>query len=75
MTVLVNASNMTSYLLQGGTVATYTRDNQARSFKADILVEGSIIAKIGENLVASPAIEVIDCREKWIIPGLIDTHR
>ena len=66
---------MTSYLLQGGTVATYTRDNQARSFKADVLVEGTTITKIGENLIASPGVEVIDCRDKWIIPGLVDTHR
>ena len=66
---------MVSYLLQHGTIATWTKDNQAHAFKADVLVENSVITKIGENLAVLNDAEVIDCTGKWIAPGMIDTHR
>ncbi len=40
----------------------------------DVLVEGVTIAAVGKNLQASDA-EVIDARDKIVLPGLIDTHR
>lgn len=61
--------------LKGGVIVTYTKENEARSYKADVLVEGSIISQIGDNLIAPPGVEVIDCTNKWISPGFVDTHR
>ena len=66
---------MTSYLLKGGIVATYTKDNEARFFQADVLVEDSIITQVGEGLTAPHDAETIDCTNKWITPGFVDTHR
>ena len=66
---------MPTYLLKGGIIATWTKENQARSFKADVLVEGTTITQIAENISAPAGAEVIDCTNKWITPGFIDTHR
>ena len=66
---------MPSYLLKGGIVATFTKENEARAFKADVLVVDSIIDQIGEDLAVPDGAEVFDCTNKWITPGFIDTHR
>lgn len=42
-------------------------------YDADILIEGSAIKEIGYNLVAEDA-DVIDGRDKFVYPGLINTH-
>ncbi|KAI0346824.1 Metallo-dependent hydrolase [Trametopsis cervina] len=64
----------TAYLLKGGVIATWTKDGP-KSYKADILVEGSTITRIAEDITVSSGVEVIDCKNKWISPGFIDTHR
>ena len=66
---------MTSYLLKGGTIATFTKDNTPRAFAADVLVEGSTITQIGSNIAAPSGAEVVDCSGRWVVPGMIDTHR
>lgn len=66
---------MTSYILRNGLIATFTKANEPCAFRADILVEGSMIAAIGEQLSAPAGAEVIDCTNKWITPGMVDTHR
>ncbi|GAB7522093.1 amidohydrolase/deacetylase family metallohydrolase [Paraburkholderia sp. 2C] len=41
----------------------------------DILVEDKRIAAIGPNLAATaPIAEIIDCKDRLVLPGLIDTH-
>lgn len=57
---------LTSYLLKGGLIATFTSDNQPRTYTADVLVEDSIITKIANSIEAGPSVEVIDCKGKWI---------
>jgi cytosine/adenosine deaminase-related metal-dependent hydrolase len=42
--------------------------------KADLLVEGTQIAAVGENLAVDDA-EVIDARDTIVLPGLVDAHR
>ena len=66
---------MTSYLLKGGIITTYTKENVPRAFKADVLVEGSAIAAVGEDLLSPAGVQVINCQGRWIAPGMIDTHR
>jgi 5-methylthioadenosine/S-adenosylhomocysteine deaminase len=41
---------------------------------ADVLIEGSTIVDVGRNIRA-PNAEIVDAREKFVMPGLIDTHR
>ncbi|KAI0747322.1 Metallo-dependent hydrolase [Irpex lacteus] len=64
----------TAYLLKGGIVATWTQDG-AKVHKADVLVQGSTITRIDEEITAIPGVNVIDCNNKWISPGFVDTHR
>ena len=67
---------MTKYLLKDGTVATFVQaTNEPRTFRADVLVDGSTIAEIKEHIDAPLGVEVIDCKDKWITPGFVDTHR
>ncbi len=40
----------------------------------DILIEGNSIAKIGKGIKAGRDEEQIDCSQKIVIPGLVNTH-
>lgn len=66
------ASNL--ILLQGGTLLVHGNDDHIQSVKADLLIEGSIIAKIEAGIKPSSETKVIDCTDKIISPGFIDTH-
>jgi dihydropyrimidinase len=57
-----------SYLLKNAKVV-----NSDFSFKADVLLEDGKIAGISDNLTHKTA-TVIDCTNKLVIPGGIDTH-
>ena len=51
--------------------------NEGNSFKGSLLIEGDKISKIfkeevPENILKSA--EIIDGEDKWLIPGVIDTH-
>ncbi|MFC0401597.1 amidohydrolase/deacetylase family metallohydrolase [Paraburkholderia rhizosphaerae] len=63
---------MTQVLLQGGRVIDPAAGLDAT---LDILVDGSRIAAIGPDLAATaPIADIIDCKDKLVLPGLIDTH-
>lgn len=60
-------------LLRGGTVL--TMDPSLGNFRnADVLIEGTKIAKVGPNLSVNGA-EVIDASNMIVMPGFVDTHR
>jgi 5-methylthioadenosine/S-adenosylhomocysteine deaminase len=59
-------------LLAGGTLVTLDPARTVR--RADLLVEGSRIARIGERLRAPAGATVLDCRGKLILPGLVQCH-
>ena len=60
-------------LLKGGTVL--TMDPSLGNFRtADVLIEGTKIAKVGPNLAVNGA-EVIDASNMIVMPGFVDTHR
>lgn len=65
-----------TYLLKGGLVATFDdKDNQARTLRADVLVKDGVIADVAADIPVSAGVEVVDCTDKWIAPGMVDTHR
>jgi dihydropyrimidinase len=68
--LLGNATNryLQSYLLKNGKIV-----NSDFSFQGDVLLEAGKIAAISENLTHKTA-TVVDCTNKLIIPGGIDTH-
>ncbi|MCY3872750.1 MAG: dihydropyrimidinase [Rhodobacteraceae bacterium] len=55
-----------SKVVKGGTVVTADR-----TWKADVLIEGERIARVGEGLSGD---EVIDAEGAYVIPGGIDPH-
>ncbi len=57
---------MSKYLLKNGTII-----NEGKQFVADVLTNGKIIEKIGNNLSDNTA-KVIDIEGKYLIPGMID---
>jgi dihydropyrimidinase len=57
-----------SYLLKNAKVV-----NSDISFKSDVLIEDGKITCIGENISHKTA-TTIDCTNKLVIPGGIDTH-
>jgi len=62
-----------SIILKNANVITMTDDKII--FGTDILVEGNKIVNISPNLTQdTPCVEVIDCSDKFIIPGLADMH-
>lgn len=56
-------------LIKNGTII-----NSDSSQKADVLVENGIISKIGDNLKAVSAAEIIDASGCYVMPGGIDPH-
>ena len=60
-----------SYLLRGAHVV----DPQlGLDGVADVLLDGSTIAAVGEGLAAPEGAEVVDCSGKYLVPGLVDMH-
>jgi imidazolonepropionase-like amidohydrolase len=58
-------------LIRGGTVLTGTGE---RRDGTDVLVVDGRVSAIGKNLAAPAGARVIDARNRWVTPGLIDIH-
>lgn len=65
---------MASLLLKGGTALVHDADDHVHGSRVDILIEGNKISKIEPNIDVADGIEVLDCTDKLISPGFIDTH-
>ncbi|KAK0189934.1 amidohydrolase [Armillaria mellea] len=66
---------MSSILLQSGTVIVFDDHDDPRPVQADVLVKGNVIFQVGQDLrPLDESTEVIDCTDKIIAPGFIDTH-
>jgi len=63
-----------SILLKGGTVLTHDADDHVHATLADVLIDGNIIVKIEKGINSPSGVEIIDCTDKILSPGFIDTH-
>lgn len=61
-------------LLKGGVALIHDDNDVVHPTKTDILIEGSVITKLGENITPPDGCEIIDCSDKIISPGFVDTH-
>lgn len=69
-------TSTTSILLQGGVLLIHDSDDHVNAVRADLLIEGNKIAKINEDIrPPSNHTRLIDCSNKVVSPGFIDTHR
>jgi len=64
-----------SILLRGGTLLLHDSNDHVIPTKSDLLVTGNIIAKIAPEIEVETGTLVIDCTDKIVSPGFIDTHR
>lgn len=62
---------MKKILYQGGSVVTHT---DRAPLPKDVLVEGDRICAVDPRIEPGPAMQVVDCRGKLLIPGLFDMH-
>ena len=46
--------------------------NEGKIFKADVLIEYDLIAKISSTISEENVDKIIDAEEKFLIPGVID---
>jgi 5-methylthioadenosine/S-adenosylhomocysteine deaminase len=66
-------TNRQRTLIKGGYVASLD-SSIGEIASGDVLIDGAVIAEIGRDINA-PGAEVVDAREKVVLPGMIDTHR
>src|SRR5258708_30058197 len=60
-------------LIRGGRV--YDHDgNVHKPAQADILIAGETIERLGQNLPADSATEIIDAAGKLVVPGFVNAH-
>ncbi len=43
--------------------------------RGDVLIDGSLIAAVGQDLPRDAGTEVVDGRDRIVMPGFVDTHR
>lgn len=69
-------ADMSSILLLNGTILALNGQGTVVPLRHhSLLIEGNRIFKIGKDLTApSPATKMIDCTDKIVSPGFIDTH-
>ncbi len=58
-------------LIRGGTVVDPAQDLHA---ERDVRIAGGRVAAVAERLTPAPGDEVIDARDLFVVPGLIDLH-
>lgn len=56
-----------SYLIKNGQIV-----NENKVFKGDVLIEGEFIKEIGENIIPTDNVLMVDAEGKFLIPGMID---
>lgn len=61
-------------LIRGTTVVAMDDTHGAVPFGADVLIEDQLISAVGPELVPGPVDELIDGRERLVMPGLINAH-
>lgn len=67
-------TSASSLLLKNGTVLIHDTNNHVVPTKSSILIKDGRIARIGSAIEEDEATEVIDCTDKVISPGFVDTH-
>ena len=73
--VATRAMTSKGLLLRGGVALIHDANNHVVPTKSDVLVEDGKITRIAHDIKPSEGIKTVDCTDKIISPGFIDTHR
>ena len=65
----------TYLLLKDGVVIVHDANDYATAVKADLLIKENQIVDMSPDIATPAGATVIDCTDKIIAPGFIDTHR
>jgi cytosine/adenosine deaminase-related metal-dependent hydrolase len=63
-----------SILLRGGIVLIHGTKDQVTPLEADLLIKDGVIAEIKPHIQVPTDTKVIDCTDKILSQGFIDTH-
>ena len=63
-----------SVLLRGGRVIHHPAPGQVFDQRADVLLEDGRVAAVGPSLPAPAGAEIHECRDRLVVPGLVDIH-
>ena len=61
-------------LLKGGIVLTHNKQDHVIPIRSDLLIENGKIVRLEESIAVDISMQVVDCKEKIISPGFVDTH-
>jgi cytosine/adenosine deaminase-related metal-dependent hydrolase len=61
-------------LLKNGLILIHDSQSHVVPTRADVLIEGGTITKIGPDVEATEGAEIVDCTDKIVSPGFVDTH-
>jgi len=67
-------STASKLLLKGGTVLLHDEHDHVTGQRLDIAVEDGIIVQIEEDIAVSKDTKVLDCKDKIVSPGFVDTR-
>jgi len=62
---------MADILLRGGRVVDPARNVDA---SADVLLQNGKVARVEAGIAAAVGTWVVECKDQWVVPGLIDMH-
>lgn len=61
-------------IIRNATVLTMSAEQGSCPFEGDVLIENGKISAIGKNLPAEPDAQVLDGKNRLVMPGLINAH-
>ncbi|MCI0635527.1 MAG: amidohydrolase, partial [Actinobacteria bacterium] len=61
-------------LIRDATVIAMDAAHRAEPFRADVLVDDGRIGAIGPEIEAPPGVDVLDGRDRLVMPGLVNAH-
>lgn len=70
----MSSTSAEKLLLKNGVVLIHDADNHVIPTELDLLIENGTIAKIASSIQEGDDVAVIDCTDKIISPGFVDTH-
>lgn len=70
----MSSRSSSQLLLKNGLILIHDAQNHIVPTRADVLIEGGTITKIGPDVEAIEGAKIVDCTDKIVSPGFVDTH-